>query len=68
MRSLDTPITKEELIKRGINLYLDESNLDDLVEFDSMINIRPSQNNRSRNVEDSAIQEKIKTVVSKWLK
>ena len=52
----------------GINLYLDESNLDDLVEFDSMINIRPSQNNRSRNVEDSAIQEKIKTVVSKWLK
>ena len=51
----------------GINLYLDEDNIDDLVEFDSMINIRPAQGNRSRNVEDLAIREKIKSVVSKWL-
>lgn len=51
----------------GINLYLDEENIDDLVEFDSMINIRPAQNNRSRNVEDPAIQAKIKDVVKKWL-
>ncbi len=52
----------------GINLYLDEDSIDDLVEFDSMINIRPTQNNRSRSVEDPAIQEKIKSVVKKWLK
>ena len=51
----------------GINLYLDEDNVDDMVEFDSMINIRPSQNNRSRSVEDEKIQERIKEVVSKWL-
>lgn len=51
----------------GINLYLDEDDLDDLVEFDSMINIRPAQGNRSRSVEDPAIQSKIKSVVAKWL-
>ncbi len=52
----------------GINLYLDENDIDDLVEFDSMINIRPTQNNRSRSVEDEAIQAKIKKVVLKWIK
>jgi hypothetical protein len=52
----------------GINLYLDSDDIDDIVEFDSMINIRPAQNNRSRNVEDLKTQEKIKQVVLKWLK
>ena len=52
----------------GINLYLDNDNIDDLVEFDSMINIRPAQGNRSRDVEDPEVQAKIKAVVSKWLK
>lgn len=51
----------------GINLYLDSDNIDDLVEFDSMINIRPAQGNRSRSVEDPEIQAKIKEVVLKWL-
>ena len=51
----------------GINLYLDEDTIDDLVEFDSMINIRPAEGNRSRGVEDPATQEKIKSVVAKWL-
>lgn len=51
----------------GINLYLDAYSIDDLVEFDSMINLRPAQGNRSRNVEDPAIQAKIKEVVQKWL-
>ena len=37
----------------GINLYLDEDNIDDLVEFDSMINIRPAQHNRSRSTRQS---------------
>lgn len=52
----------------GINLYLDEPDIDDLVEFDSMINIRPAQGNRSRSVESPEIQAKIKEIVSKWLK
>lgn len=52
----------------GINLYLDSDNIDDLVEFDSMINIRPAQDNRSRSVENPEIQDKIKAVVAKWLK
>jgi hypothetical protein len=42
----------------GINIYpeLDDK---DRIEFDSIINIRPSQGNRSRGVDDPAIQEKI---------
>ena len=52
----------------GINLYLDSDDIEDLVEFDSMINVRPSQNNRSRDVEDEETRTKIKEVVSKWLK
>ena len=46
----------------GINFY-PENTGDDFVEFDSMINIRPSQNNRSRGVEDSIMREKILAVV-----
>lgn len=51
----------------GINLYLDEEEIDDLVEFNSMINIRPAQNNRSRSVDDPKTRERIKGVVAKWL-
>ena len=35
----------------------------DALEFDSLTNIRPNQGNRSRGVEDPAIQEKIKEIV-----
>lgn len=51
----------------GINLYPEDSD-EDFVEFDSMINIRPRQGNRSRGVEDEATQAKIKEVVAKWVK
>ena len=51
----------------GINLYLDEDDIDSLVEFDSMINLRPAQGNRSRSVEDPALRTRIKEIVSKWL-
>lgn len=50
----------------GINLYPDKTG-EDFVEFDSMINLRPSQNNRSRGVDDPVIREKITTVVSKLI-
>ena len=46
----------------GINLYPAETG-PDWIEFDSMINVRPSQNNRSRTVEDAATREAIHRVV-----
>ena len=46
----------------GINLY-HELLGDDFIEFDSMINIRPSQNNRSRGVESESVREKIREIV-----
>ncbi len=48
----------------GINLYPDRLG-EDWVEFDSMINLRPSQGNRSRDVEDPTIQKKIIAIVQK---
>ena len=50
----------------GINIYpgLDR-NGPDFIEFDSLINLRPSQNNRSRGVEDPAVREKITAIVKK---
>lgn len=46
----------------GINLYPDLSGADWL-EFDSMINLRPSFGNRSRGVDDDATREAIATLV-----
>lgn len=46
----------------GINLYT-EREFSEMVEFDSMINIRPRQNNRSRGVEDPIIQARIIRIV-----
>ncbi|MDO9230941.1 MAG: DUF5674 family protein [bacterium] len=51
----------------GINLY-PEMTGEDFVEFDSMINLRPSQNNRSRGVDDTEIQKKIIQIVDKLVK
>jgi len=51
----------------GINFYPDLSG-DDFVEFDSMINMRPSQGNMSRGVDDQTTQEKIISVVNQWVK
>jgi hypothetical protein len=48
----------------GINLY-PELKGDEFVEFDSMINMRPSQNNRSRGVDDESVRRKIIEIVSK---
>lgn len=51
----------------GINLYPEEDEAN-FVEFDSMINIRPSQGNRSRSVEDEETQKKVIEVVNRWVK
>jgi len=50
----------------GINLYVDLE-YPDMVEFDSMINIRPRQNNRSQGVEDELLQKKILGIVQKLI-
>lgn len=47
----------------GINLYPDKIG-SDFVEFDSMINIRPRQNNRSRGVENEEVRNKITEVIN----
>lgn len=48
----------------GINLY---RGVDDTawIEFDSMINVRPSRGNRSRDVESASAREAIRAVVSR---
>lgn len=46
----------------GINIYPDEPE-DTWIEFDSMINVRPAQGNRSRGVDDAALQSAIRQVV-----
>ena len=47
----------------GINLYPDQEG-DAFVEFDSVINLRPSQGNRSRSVDNAEIREAIRRVVA----
>ncbi len=49
----------------GINFYPDEVGSEDWLEFDSMINLRPSQNNRSRSVENEETKKRIIEVVKK---
>jgi hypothetical protein len=48
----------------GINLYPDNYGTDDFIEFDSMINIRPQQNNRSRSVENEEVQKQIREIIN----
>jgi len=48
----------------GINLYPEKFGSANFVEFDSMINLRPSQKNRSRGVEDKKIRQKIIEIVT----
>jgi hypothetical protein len=51
----------------GINFY-PEMQGDDFIEFDSMINMRPSQGNRSRGVENEEMRKKIVEIVTKRIK
>lgn len=49
----------------GINLYPELFGTEDFVEFDSMINLRPSSGNKSRGVDDVKIQKQIVNLVNK---
>lgn len=48
----------------GINIY-PEKDEDDFIQFDSMINLKPSQGNYSRGIDDPEIQKKIIQIVNK---
>ena len=47
----------------GINLYPDVDG-DDWIEFDSMINLRPASGNRSRGIDDPAVRDRIRHIVT----
>jgi Protein of unknown function (DUF5674) len=51
----------------GINIY-PELEAPERIEYDSVINIRPSQGNRSRGVNEQATREKIAQIVSELVK
>lgn len=53
---------------RWINLYPSDYGKNSFVEYDSMINIRPRQNNRSRGVEDQKIKDKINQILNLLIK
>jgi len=51
----------------GINLYPDLPE-DSFIEYDSMINLRPSQGNKSRGVDDEEIRKLIAAVVAERIR
>jgi hypothetical protein len=51
----------------GINLFT-EIDIPDMIEFDSMINIRPSQGNRTRSVTNESVQRRIFEIVKEMIK
>lgn len=51
----------------GINIYPDTKK-ENFIEYDSVMNIKPAFGNRSRDVEDEKIKEKIKEIVNKLVK
>ena len=64
-------LTEEAGSKReftwGINLYPEKTD-NDWIEFDSMVNIKPQYENRSRGVENPKIREKIRGVVHRLVR
>jgi hypothetical protein len=49
----------------GVNLYPADHGTPGWVEFDSMINVRPAQGNRSRSVEDGVVRARLVEVVER---
>ncbi len=61
---LDRGSTQNDLW--GINIY-HALPRDQWIEFDSMINIRPSQGNRSRSVENEELRLQIREMVNRMI-
>ena len=47
----------------GINIYPDKS-AEDRIQYESLINIRPRQDNRSMEIQDTALKQKIAKIVN----
>ena len=52
----------------GINLYPEFFGTDDFIEFDSVINIRPVQGNRSRDIGDQRLRDEIARIAGDLVK
>jgi hypothetical protein len=76
--AIDAPMHSDEeaeLLKKGskqenlwgINLYPEKKGKD-FIEFDSIINLRPRQKNRTRGIDSSNIRRKIISIVNKLIK
>jgi len=50
----------------GINIYPDLP-VEGRIEFDSMINLKPSQNNRTRGIDDPKIRSKVIEIINKMI-
>ena len=50
----------------GINIYPDMKP-EERIEYDSMINLRPGQGNKTRGVENAEIRDKIKEIVDRLI-
>ncbi|OGI66911.1 hypothetical protein A2823_01330 [Candidatus Nomurabacteria bacterium RIFCSPHIGHO2_01_FULL_41_91] len=50
----------------GFNWYFDK-NVDERIEYVSLINIRPKQNNRTMEVQDISLRDRIKSIILKYL-
>lgn len=65
----EVELMEKEASKRehtwGVNFLLEKFETEGFIEFDSMINLKPVFGNRSRGVENSEIQEKIRKIVGK---
>ena len=51
----------------GFNLWVEEEEGEDFIEFDSLINIRSWQGNPSRDVSNPEVREAIKSIVEKFI-
>lgn len=51
----------------GINIWPDRTG-DEFIVFDSMINLKPNQGNRTRGIDNLEIKEKIISIVNKLIK
>jgi len=51
----------------GINYYPEMEGAD-FIEYDSMINIRPTVGNNSRGVEDESIRQRIVEITNQWIR
>ena len=49
----------------GVNLYPDLAKDDSWIEFDSMINLRPGHNNRTRSVDNLETQDKVRSIINR---